>query len=67
MSGPLSPGDIIGGRYTINRYVDAGGMQFVYEAIDNLTDRVVALKTPKNSSATKWSNECYRCGKSQPS
>ncbi len=53
MSGPLSPGDIIGGRYTINRYVDAGGMQFVYEATDNLTDRVVALKTPKNSSATK--------------
>lgn len=53
MSGPLSPGDIIGGRYTIKRYVDAGGMQFVYEATDNLTDRVVALKTPKNPSATK--------------
>lgn len=53
MSGPLSPGDIIGGRYTINRYVDAGGMQFVYQATDNLTDRVVALKTPKNPSATK--------------
>lgn len=53
MSGPLTPGDIIGGRYTINRYVDAGGMQFVYEATDNLTDRVVALKTPKNPSATK--------------
>ncbi len=53
MSGPLSPGDIIGGRYIINRYVDAGGMQFVYEATDNLTGRTVALKTPKNSSATK--------------
>lgn len=53
MSGPLSPGDVIGSRYTINRYVDAGGMQFVYEATDKLTDRIVALKTPKNSSATK--------------
>lgn len=53
MSGPLSPGDVIGGRYEIRRYVDAGGMQFVYAANDNLTDRIVALKTPKNPSATK--------------
>lgn len=53
MSGPLSPGDVIGGRYEIVRYVDAGGMQFVYAANDTLTDRIVALKTPKNSSATK--------------
>jgi eukaryotic-like serine/threonine-protein kinase len=53
MSGPLLPGDVVGGRYEIKRYVDAGGMQFVYAAKDNLTDRIVALKTPKNSSATK--------------
>lgn len=53
MSGPLSPGDVIGGRYLIQRYVDAGGMQFVYAAKDNLTERIVALKTPKNPSATK--------------
>lgn len=53
MSGPLSPGDVIGGRYQIKRYVDAGGMQFVYAANDNLTDRIVALKTPKNPSAIK--------------
>ncbi len=53
MSGPLSPGNVIGERYEIKRYVDAGGMQFVYAANDNLTDRIVALKTPKNPSATK--------------
>lgn len=53
MSGPLSPGDVIAGRYQIKRYVDAGGMQFVYAANDIVTDRTVALKTPKNSSATK--------------
>lgn len=53
MSGPLLPGDVVGDRYQIERYVDAGGMQFVYAARDHLTDRIVALKTPKNSSATK--------------
>lgn len=53
MSGPLNVGDVIGGRYEIERYVDEGGMQFVYAAKDKLADRVVALKTPKNKSATK--------------
>ncbi|MHB0984332.1 MAG: protein kinase domain-containing protein [Sulfuricella sp.] len=53
MSGPLVPGDVIGGRYEIHRYLDEGGMQFVYVASDQLTDRLVALKTPKNKSATK--------------
>jgi serine/threonine protein kinase len=51
--GPLEAGDIIGGRYEINRYVGEGGMQYVYQAKDRLTDRFVALKTPKNKSATK--------------
>ena len=40
-------------RYLIERYIDEGGMQFVYAARDKLADRVVALKTPKNKSATK--------------
>ncbi|MBS1196497.1 MAG: protein kinase [Proteobacteria bacterium] len=53
MSGPLKPSDIIGDRYEILRYVGEGGMQFVYQAKDILTDRHVALKTPKNKSATK--------------
>lgn len=53
MSGPLSPGDVIGSRYAIERYVDEGGMQFVYAAFDQLTARRIALKTPKNPSAQK--------------
>ena len=53
MSGPLVPGDLIGDRYEIHRYLGEGGMQFVYVAQDQLTDRLVALKTPKNKSAQK--------------
>lgn len=53
MSGPLNPGDLIGGRYEIQKYIDEGGMQFVYAAHDQLTGRLVALKTPKNRSAQK--------------
>lgn len=53
MSGLLSRGDIIGGRYEIERYIDEGGMQFVYAAKDQISSRVVALKTPKNKSAIK--------------
>ncbi|MDP2825418.1 MAG: protein kinase [Sulfuritalea sp.] len=53
MSGPLKPGELIGDRYEIVRYVGEGGMQFVYQAKDRLTGRHVALKTPKNRSATK--------------
>lgn len=53
MSGPLSAGDLIGDRYEIQRYLAEGGMQFVYIARDQLTGRIVALKTPKNKSAQK--------------
>jgi eukaryotic-like serine/threonine-protein kinase len=53
VTGPLSPGEVIGGRYEIERYIDEGGMQFVYAAKDRLSGRIVALKTPKNKSATK--------------
>ncbi len=53
MSGTLKPNDLIGGRYEILRYLDEGGMQFVYVAHDQLTKRDVALKTPKNQSAQK--------------
>lgn len=53
MSGPLLEDAVIGGRYVIQRYLGEGGMQFVYVAKDQLTDRLVALKTPKNKSAQK--------------
>ncbi len=53
MSGPLSVGDLIGGRYEVLRDVGEGGMQFVYAAHDKHTDRMVALKTPKIRSAVK--------------
>jgi eukaryotic-like serine/threonine-protein kinase len=53
MTGPLTSGDIIDGRYEIKSYIDAGGMQFVYKAYDSILNKHVALKTPKNSSADK--------------
>lgn len=45
--------DVIGDRYKILRHVGEGGMQEVYEAEDLLLSRNVALKVPKNNSATK--------------
>lgn len=53
MSAPHSPGDVIDARYEIRADVGEGGMQFVYAAHDRLIGRMVALKTPKNRSATK--------------
>lgn len=47
------PGDLIGGRYEIQNYIGAGGMQEVYCALDRLLSRRVALKVPKNKSAEK--------------
>jgi len=47
------PGQIVGGRYEITKYIGEGGMQQVFEANDNLLARVVALKVPKNPSAEK--------------
>lgn len=53
MSNSLKANDVIADRYKISQFVGQGGMQFVYKAKDLLTDRYVALKTPKNNSATK--------------
>lgn len=40
-------------RYTIVKEIGEGGMQKVFLAKDNILDRHVALKTPKNKSAEK--------------
>ncbi|WP_434672645.1 serine/threonine-protein kinase [Pseudomonas sp. R1-15] len=53
MIGPHRQGDVIGGRYEITGFIGQGGMQYVYKATDLVMLRDVALKTPKNSSATK--------------
>lgn len=46
-------GKTIGSRYLIEDLIGEGGMQYVYRAHDTLLSRKVALKTPKNNSATK--------------
>ncbi|MEC6906642.1 serine/threonine-protein kinase [Photobacterium piscicola] len=46
------PGNLIANRYLIEEYIDEGGMQQVYLATDKNINRKVALKTPKNSSAS---------------
>jgi serine/threonine-protein kinase len=46
-------GDVVGGRYKVQKYIGQGGMQEVYLANDTLLDRPVALKSPKSPSAKK--------------
>jgi serine/threonine-protein kinase len=54
MSGTLHKiGDLVGERYEVRGFIGQGGMQEVYEAHDLLLSKTVALKTPKNLSATK--------------
>jgi serine/threonine-protein kinase len=49
----FSKGMSVGNRYSIQNFLDAGGMQEVYVAHDNILNRNVALKTPKNHHADK--------------
>lgn len=49
----LSNGEVIHERYEVIKYIDAGGMQYVYAAKDRILNRMVALKTPKNDSSKK--------------
>lgn len=53
MSDLLAAGDLIDGRYRVERYLAEGGMQYVFIAFDETTGRRVAIKTPKNASAKK--------------
>ena len=53
MNGPHEAEDIISDRYVVVDFLGEGGMQFVYEAHDQVLDRHIALKTPKNRSAEK--------------
>lgn len=43
----LRTGQILIDRYEIQRYINAGGMQEVYECFDKHLDRVAVVKTPK--------------------
>lgn len=57
MSGVLHAiGDLVGGRYEVIGYIGQGGMQEVYRAHDQLLERDVVLKSPKNPSAKKRFN-----------
>ncbi len=57
MSGVLHAiGDLVGDRYEVLEYIGQGGMQEVYRVHDQLLERDVALKSPKNPSAEKRFN-----------
>ena len=54
MNGALhGSGDLVGGRYKIVSYIGQGGMQEVYRVRDQLLERDVVLKSPKNRTAKK--------------
>jgi eukaryotic-like serine/threonine-protein kinase len=54
MNGPLTEtSPPVGGRYKVEKWINAGGMQHVYLANDKLFDRKVALKTPKDDTGNK--------------
>ncbi len=53
MAAMLTRGEIIADRYEVVDIIGEGGMQEVYLARDATFDQLVALKAPKNESASK--------------
>ncbi|MFL3649759.1 MAG: protein kinase domain-containing protein [Pseudoalteromonas sp.] len=53
MKGPDKIDDVLAKRYQIKGFLGEGGMQFVYLAFDKTLKRDIALKTPKNATASK--------------
>lgn len=53
MKGGVSKGAVFAGRYTVQSWIGAGGMQNVYCANDEFFDRLVALKMPKEDAAVR--------------
>ncbi len=53
MKGDLYQGQIVGDRYEVTDWINAGGMQNVYLANDRFFDRNVALKSPKEDTVVK--------------
>jgi len=49
--GPLRPGQVVGGKYRVERAIGAGGMGFVFLARDTRLDRDVAIKVGAALSA----------------
>jgi serine/threonine protein kinase len=46
MSEDLKPGTVLDNRFKITNLIDKGGMGFVYEALDQSTGELVAIKIP---------------------
>lgn len=48
---PFDPGTLVTDRYRIERFLAAGGVASVYEAVDTETDEPVVVRTPNLQSA----------------
>lgn len=53
MKGGIEKGVLFGGRYRVQSWIGAGGMQNVFRAEDEYFGRHVALKMPKEDAAVK--------------
>lgn len=49
----MGPGDVVGGRYTIEAHIAEGGMSHVYRALDKKTKKTVAVKILKEEHREK--------------